>query len=106
MAIAILVFATQENRYGWVSVAMVRRSPLSVIAIIGPLAIWIMIVDAAEINFNYAGLFTPAWIAFGMRILAIYDAKNGFTVERQKLKDEENQQVVQGSLAPSAPREM
>ncbi|KAL3302790.1 hypothetical protein RB213_007582 [Colletotrichum asianum] len=112
IAIAISVLATQEKRHGWVPVVMVsglviwillsfilllvfrcylvQRAPLSVFAIVGPLVIWAIIVDAKEINLNYAGLFTPIWIASGLNILVIHDSKKHFTTERQKLEDEEN----------------
>lgn len=73
---------------------MPRRAPLSVIAVVGPLLIWAMIVDAKGINFNYAGLFTPIWIASGLNILAIHDGKKHLTAERQKLKDEENTESI------------
>ncbi|KAF4916410.1 hypothetical protein CGCVW01_v010067 [Colletotrichum viniferum] len=96
-AFAILFFATQEKKYDWISIAtlsglivwiftsfilileykkcLVERAPWTIISVLGPVSIWSAIVTSKEINFYYAGLFTPAWIGAGLIILAVYDSR-------------------------------
>ncbi|KAF5486771.1 hypothetical protein CGCS363_v013041 [Colletotrichum siamense] len=96
-AFAILFFATQGDKYDWISIVtlsglivwiltsfflileykeyLVERAPWTIIAVLGPVFVWSAIVTTKEIDFYYAGLFTPAWIGVGLIILAVYDRR-------------------------------
>ncbi|KAH0422118.1 hypothetical protein CcaCcLH18_10267 [Colletotrichum camelliae] len=96
-AFAILFFATQGDKYDWISIVtlgglivwiitsfvlllefqeyLVGRAPWTIIAVLGPVSIWTTIVTTREIDFYYAGLFTPAWIGVGLIVLAAYDGR-------------------------------
>ncbi|KAF4880654.1 hypothetical protein CGCSCA1_v000166 [Colletotrichum siamense] len=96
-AFAILFFATQGDKYDWIPIVtlsgliiwiltsfflileykeyLVERAPWTIIAVLGPVSAWSAIVTTKEIDFYYAGLFTPAWIGVGLIILAVYDSR-------------------------------
>ncbi|KAE9577634.1 hypothetical protein CGCF415_v015511 [Colletotrichum fructicola] len=127
-ALAILFLSTQEKRHSWASTITVsglmlwicisfvlllefrgylaERAPWSVIAIAGPVSIWAAIVSVKGIEFYYAGLFTPIWIASGLNILAVYDSKNRTKFRKQMKKDkidlESGPRHVTGSESTSA----
>lgn len=88
------------------SLQVYRRAPWSVIAIAGPVSIWAAIVSVKGIEFYYAGLFTPIWIASGLNILAVYDSKNRTKFRKQMKKDkidlESGPRHVTGSESTSA----
>ncbi|KAF4880655.1 hypothetical protein CGCSCA1_v000167 [Colletotrichum siamense] len=108
-ALAILCLATQEQRHTWASNVtvsglllwifisfilllefkeyLVDRAPWSIIAMVGPIAIWAVIVSTESVDVYYAGLLAPVWIAMGLNTLAIYDGKNRTNVRRQAWKD-------------------
>ncbi|KAE9577631.1 hypothetical protein CGMCC3_g6101 [Colletotrichum fructicola] len=94
---AVLFFATQGDKYDWIPIVtlsgfilwiltsflltleykeyLVESAPWTIIAVLGPVSAWSTIVTTKEIDFYYAGLFTPAWIGVGLIILAVYDSR-------------------------------
>ncbi|KAF4812530.1 hypothetical protein CGCSCA5_v009081 [Colletotrichum siamense] len=96
-AFAILFFATQGDKYDWIPIVtlsgliiwiltsfflileykeyLVERAPWTIIAVSFPVSVWATIVTTKEIDFYYAGLFTPAWVGVGLISLAAYDGR-------------------------------